>query len=301
MKRLFSKKSGFSLVEILVAFMVFAIMATLLVQVLNLTINRRTENQNYERYLLDQEKTLVSKGQKWEFDSTANIDGALDLKFKDQELNDMPMSLNYQLRTVDGTVNDKSGLNYFVGDIVYAEGLDKTESSDDENDGDDDDVAAGGSSQMSRFDTRLTGTKGVTKVVVKATPGNESKTIYNFSVTVYDSGVNSLIKNHSQVTLFFGEDKSGGTPFTVVSVNNGEKSTEKIKYVKACGENGVNVHCPDDHQGFNGRTTTFTIKFEAPVTNLGFGDNGTGVLSDGITYTPYNGYSNIFGAYEKAS
>lgn len=319
MKRIFSKKSGFTLVEIVVAFAIFSIMAAMLVQVLNLTVNRQAENQKYEAWIMDQGKKLATTDKDLEYkpdeknsDGNAN-DGNITLNFVDDAGNPLftdedgnPVwKLPYQTVSADGTLHDPSGLNYFVGDITYAEGGETTEKDKADDEDGKDEADMGGSSQMSRFDTRITGTKGVSSVKVRyeslggnATDGYE----YKFYVTVSDSGVDPKIKNHSQVTLVFGEGESGGELAKIKSVNNGEKSTEKLKYVKKCGENGVNVHCPDDNQGFNGRETSFTVKFKAPINNLGFGDNGVGSLtSGGCSFSMYNGYTNIFGAYEKAS
>ena len=48
MKRLFSKKSGFTLVEIIVAFAVFSIMASMIIQILNLTVSHQQSNRAFE-------------------------------------------------------------------------------------------------------------------------------------------------------------------------------------------------------------------------------------------------------------
>lgn len=305
MKRLFSKKSGFTLVEIIIAFAVFAVMASMLVQILNLTINRKNENLNYEKYLQDQEKTLVANGQKWNaYDESAPIDGTLDLKFKDKDGTELDMSLEYQLVNVDGTLNDASGINYFVGDIDYAEGGEGVVGGEDKDPNEDkkDEAAIGGSSQMSRFDTRLTGTKGISSIVINATPTNATKDEYEITVTVNDSGVDEKFKKHTQVTMFFGEGVSGGKLANIVSIT----SEHDAKYVKRSGLNGINVHNKPTNgnewwagtcEGFKGSAITFTVKFDAPIENLSFGDNVTG----GNTYTEYKGYVNIFGAYEKAS
>lgn len=289
MKRLFSKKSGFTLVEIVIAFAVFAIMASMLIQVLNLTINRKNSNMKFDKTLQEQEKTLIAMGQQYTYDDSKDVDGTLNLQFKDKNGNDLPMDLDYQLKSVDGTTGEAGGINYFVGNITYAEGFEgsKYTPSEGEEDGSKDPSEAGGSSQMSRFDTRITGTKGINSIVISYTH-NDAKDQYTISVTVNDSGVDAAVKDHSQVSLFFGEGASGGKMATVKSV------TGNVLYVKKTGLSGVNIHCMGN--GFGGSTTTFTVKFDAPVENLGFGDNASG-----NTYTPYKGYANIYGAYEKAA
>lgn len=308
MKRLYSKRSGFTLVEIVIAFAVFAIMATMLVRILNLTINRKSENANYEKYLQDQEKTLVGNGQKWNaYDDTEAIDGSIDLILKDKNGNQVAdPSLQYQIINVNGE-HDAGGINYFVGDIEYAEGGEGVIGGGAGNPGGGgeakDPSEVGGSSQMSRFDTRLTGTKGIQKVTIIAKPTTDARDEFDITVYVYDSGVGSIIKNHSQVTLFFGEGVSGGKAATVVSVKDKASNRSDYKYTKVCGTSGVNVHCTADNQGFNSRKVEFTVKFSAPIANLGFGDNGVGDLESdgGCTYAIYKGYVNILGAYDKTS
>ena len=289
MKRLVSKKSGFSLVEIIVAFAVFAIMSTLVVQTLNLTIQRRAENAKVEQYMQGQNETIIARPREG-YDHSGSSDGTLNFAFKNEAGTDLSMDLDYQMRSADGTAGDPSGLNYFVS--VYEEG----------NGG----ViggglgggagAAGGGTQMSRFDTRITGTKGIDSVKISFTP-NGDKTEYTVTVTVYDSGVDSIMKSHSQVSLFFGENVSGGAMGTIVSLmdSSGNVITgDNLKYIKKAGPNGVNVHCTGT--GFNGSSATFRVKFAAPISDLGFGSNGSG-----NTYTMYPGYPNIFGAYELAT
>lgn len=299
MKRLYSKKSGFTLVEIIIAFAIFAIMATMITQILNLTIMHRTSNKNFDNYLQDQGKTLIAKGQKWAYDESKDKDGTLSLKFKDRNGNDMPMELNYQLKSVDGTVGDAAGINYFVGDITYADGFEDNmyipAAGDENNPSDSSEI--GGSSQMSRFDTRITGTKGINSIKVTYTY-NASADEYTFSVTVYDSGVDAVIKSHSQVSLFFGEGTPGGKLATVKEVNGGTKDQNVLKNVKKCGLNGVNIHC--NGSGFNGSTTVFKVKFNEKINNLGFG-SGSNVSGDTFTMYKYDKtyYANIFGAYEK--
>lgn len=319
MKKIFSKKSGFTLVEIVIAFAIFSIMAAMIAQILNLTINKNAENRNYEKWLQDQGRWLATKKQVAEYNKGLDKDGDIELWFTkdgsseylfEADDGDQALKIAYQMVSVngefleDGTntgLKDASGLNYFIGDIEYRTGLDKSETDPDENPDDMDDVAAGGSSQMSRFDTRITGTKGIDQVIVKILSVNDAKDEYTFEVTVHDTGVNTLIKNHSQVSLFFGEDSSGGKIATVTAVNNRDKDKDRVKITKACGVSGVNIHCNEGSWGFNGGSVTFKVKFETPFENIGFGDNGIGDLESGCTYKPYNGYANIFGAYEKAA
>lgn len=297
MKKLFSKKSGFTLIEIIIAFAIFAIMASMIMQVLNLTINRRKANADFERSLQTQEETLIAKGKILQYDETCSNDGTLSLQFKDKDGNSMPMNLDYQLRSADGTVGKKSGVNYFVGNMTYdgenGEVIYTPPNGGEDNPIDPSDI--GGGSQMSRFDTRITGTKGINSVTVLYTY-DAAADEYTFSVSVQDSGVDPAIKSHSQVTLFFGEPKAGGKLAAVKQVT----SSKDLKYVKPCGLNGVNIHCEGEN-GFNGSVVQFKVKLKEKMDEgLGFGSNGSS-----NTYTAYTDkgltYVNIFGAYSKSA
>lgn len=307
MKKLFSKKSGFTLVEIVIALAVFAIMASMIAQMLNLAVRRRRSNLDFEKNLQNQEETLITNPKSEEYEKDKDKDGTLKLDFKDQDGKKMPMDLDYQLRSADGTLSDKSGVNYFKGKLSYDGTNGQVEYIPDkpgENPTDPSDT--GGSSQMSRFDTRITGTKGISSVMVSYTY-SEADDEYTFTVTVTDSGVSSAIKSHSQVTLFFGEGKAGAPLLEVAEVNGGTKNTDDLKYAKICGVNGVNIHCKNDN-GFGGSSgaVSFKVKFKTKLedpNSIAFGVNASGAGTS-QTYTMYKDdkgkeYPNIYGAYAK--
>lgn len=296
MKRLFSKKSGFTLVEIIIAFAVFAIMSAMLLQVINLSITQKQANQRFENSLQEQEKTFVAKGKTWEVDDDHGLNGDITFTFIDQP---DPFQYDYQLRSAYGDPGELGGLHYFVADgVIYEENLDFTYVPDDG--GEYDPEAAGGASQMSRFDTRITGTKGISSVNVTWS-SNAAKDEYTFNVRVDDSGVESTWRKYSQVSLFFGEGKSGGKRPKIIQLNDGTihdnaSQESALRFTKMAGENGVNLHCMSD-SGFGSSTRTFTVKFAEPIQDLGFGDNASG-----SSYGPYQGkYANILGAYASAA
>ncbi|MDE6733508.1 MAG: prepilin-type N-terminal cleavage/methylation domain-containing protein, partial [Oscillospiraceae bacterium] len=162
MKRLFSKRSGFTLVEIIIAFAIFAIMATMIVQVLNLMVQRKVRNRRFEDNLAVQEEQFIARAKNMSYNKSADADGQLTFQFKDKDDSALTVDpIDFQLKNWDPD-NAKNGINYFAGDYEYVlagEGSDYF--GDEDGDGDDDDGSSvGGSTQMSRFDTRLTGTKG---------------------------------------------------------------------------------------------------------------------------------------------
>lgn len=310
MKRIFSKRSGFTLVEILIAFAIFSIMASMVVQILNLMVRRKIANQRYEEKLTVQEQSFIARGKNYDYDASKKEAEPLSLQFKDKNGVDIGMNMDYQLKNWD--VDDenpdgtRSGINYLVGNVKYDGANGEVISDGDENTSDPDDSAAlGGSSQMSRFDTRITGTSGINSVQINVDHVTGTKK-YTLTVTVDDSAVNPTIQGHQQVTIFFAEGKSGGSPIGVVSVNDGARDLNSLKKIKACGLNGVNIHCVTDDDGkgeFNSDPVVFNVELEReiPLTELGFGQLPEG----GNTYYQfeYKGeyYVNIFGAYVKAS
>lgn len=300
MKKLFSKKSGFSLVEIIIAFAVFSIMATMIARVLNLTLNRQEDNRKYEQNLQGQKEDLISRGKDKTYDNEKSSDGTLTLNFTDKDGKTMPMELDYQLRSADGTVGEVDGINYFVGKLSYDEqnGEVKYIPGENSNTGNDDPDNIGGASQMSRFDTRITGTKGINSVKVSYTYDSANDE-YEFTVIVDDSAVDPTRKNISQVSLFFGEDKANGKMATIKNVNGGEKDGAVLKYTKKTGENGVNLHGTTG--GFQSQPIKFKVKFNEKLTSIGFGTTNTPGTYHQFTDSKGNHYVNIFGAYEKTA
>lgn len=293
MKKLFSKKSGFTLVEIVIAFAIFAIMAAVIMGMLHLTINRSMQNREFEEDMQKQGQDLVAMNHNTNYDETADPDGTIVLQFTDKDGNKMPMNLEYQLRAANGD-KDAAGVNYFVGNMEYDGENGEVEYIPGEGgDGEDPDAEElGGSSQMSRFDTRITGTAGISSIKLSYTYDEATK-VYTFHVWIDDSHVADTRKENAQITIFFGEDKANGTMATIKQVNGGTKQIETLKYVKKVGNNGVNLHCKSG--GFKNQEITFTVEFNEELSSLGFGSNASG----GDTYNQYGDYVNIFGAYDK--
>ncbi len=150
-KRLFSKKSGFTLVEIIVAFAVFAIMSTTIMQMLAMISRQRASNIKYAQEVDNQEKYLVTHD-KATFDPSRTPDGKIELDFGEGG----KFSADYQM---NGTNDDGSvdGLRYFVSKEAERTdvGGSTTPPPADEGDGDDDAGA-----QTDRVRARITGTSG---------------------------------------------------------------------------------------------------------------------------------------------
>lgn len=202
MKKLFSKKTGFTLAEILVAFMVFAIMAAMVLQILRLAVAQRNSNQEFANEMDAQGEMLV-RADKSRTYTDANKDGTISLKFSDA----LSVNLDYEMRAAYGEVYDEAsgtnvfngdeyGLNYFVADVDYAgNGLISNE-----------EVTTMGSSgsQASRMDTRLTGTRNITSIdVLRVVQDSTNPNRYFIEVKADGSSMNSEDVPYAQFRMFF--------------------------------------------------------------------------------------------------
>lgn len=281
------KKGGFTLVEIIIAFAIFSIFAVMIVQVLNLTVNRRKSNDEFQKNLANQEQNLYAKPKDTTYDSAASADGQLDLTFQDTS-GATSMTINYQYKNANDSVADvKAGINYFTGELDYDGEIGGTYGGTSGVDTSNPEDAPG--SILNRYDARIIGTKGMTSVQVNSiTPGATSGE-YTVNVNINKSGVSADYDKLAQVSLFFGSSTDGYKILSVSSnfAGNGEK------LVKKTGLNGVNIHC--DGSGNLG-SVSFIIKLNKPLP-AGFNQNSFGEgVTDGV-YKPMSGAENIYGAY----
>ena len=197
MKKLFSKRSGFTLVEIIVAFAVFAVMSGMILSMIRVTVSERQSNMDFAKDTEVKSKYLSTHyiGEEDKYDKDKEVEGAtgtFNLKFVDTETDGVlcDVSMDYGTRTYDieydeyGEVSkaeisrELDGVNYFVGNTVY-----DSEGGIDDGPKTDDIVGAFGNGQSSRYDTRLSGSKGleyikIFKVVKDETFNEPGKTRY---------------------------------------------------------------------------------------------------------------------------
>ncbi|MCM1168243.1 MAG: prepilin-type N-terminal cleavage/methylation domain-containing protein [Ruminococcus sp.] len=202
MKRIFSKRSGFTLVEIIVAFAIFAIMMSMIMQIMQLSINQRRANNEFAKDTATQREALIVNEKDTTFDAKT---GDISLKFgKDTDASfALDVGMEYQIKNALETVeNVGEGLNYFIADVNYdGEGMEVPPA-------EDDDTLTG--AQMSRFDTRLTGIKKLDKININVTNRGlvDGKYRYVFTVSsdsdpmVYDD------KMYSQFRMYFYDTTS---------------------------------------------------------------------------------------------
>lgn len=233
MKKLFSKRSGFTLVEIVVAFAVFAIMAAIIMQMMGLVVIQRQNNKDFSDSLSSQKENLVRMDKDREYDDS-NKAGDLSIDFTDKDKNNvLNISMPYEMRAADGTKGNAEGINYFLSNVDYK--------SDGVSGGGSGGSGGGGSSsgsQTSRVDTRITGTKGFEKITIREvkkdpnTDGLESgQTRYLFKVSASTDDKKFADEDipYAQYRLYFYDpDKIDSAASTKEYIDE----TTKKKYTK---------------------------------------------------------------------
>ncbi|MDE7398163.1 MAG: prepilin-type N-terminal cleavage/methylation domain-containing protein [Oscillospiraceae bacterium] len=117
LKRFFSNRSGFTLVEIIIAMVIFAFMSTMIAEILQLSLKTRKDINDYGKELAVQEQQLakVSKDASDFQNKTADY----SMKFNSTDgSNQYDVSLAYQIKDSVGG-NTAVGINYFVSPVNY--------------------------------------------------------------------------------------------------------------------------------------------------------------------------------------
>lgn len=188
LKRIYSKRSGFTLVEILVAFAIFTIMMSMIMQILQLSLSARQRNNEISRERIEQEEKLIA-GKDLTYDGSAGDTGTVSLKFDGKNY-----EMGYQVKgTVDG--DPEYGLNYFVANVDYnaspaAADVKKNKAS--------------SGSQMSKYDTRITGTADIGDIDLKVENNGGGR--YTFTLKANSANVNSEMQKYTQIRLYFFND-----------------------------------------------------------------------------------------------
>lgn len=237
LKRFYSKRSGFTLAEIIVAFAVFAIMAGMIAQILNLAVTARLYNNEYARSLSSQEKVLTIVKKSSENYDASGASGTLNFDFDGVTL----PAIAYQTKSAADPreLTSAEGLNYFLSPVDYGD------------EGETPPAAAGGGagagSQMSRMDTRITGTRNFKNIkiwrIVKDThtqstdPSQpnyleDGRTRYLVQVSASadeTEGFQDEDVPYAQYRLYFYSDKLDAAASSVVKTDeDGRSYTEEV-------------------------------------------------------------------------
>lgn len=215
-KRLFSKKSGFTLVEIIIAFAVFAIMSAMILQILNVTTLQRKSNAELSEMIDEQEKELILNGKK-DFDPSQGTNGTVGLDFGENG----SFEYDYQMYGTDGKGADElKGLAYFVAQ--HAEAITPPDDGDDDDDDDDSDDNAG--AQSNRMKVRLSGVRDfdfiqINSVKLVGTDENGNAT-YEFDMCASASGMDNDNVPYAMYRLYFYMDgNKSTTPADIISAS----------------------------------------------------------------------------------
>lgn len=205
MKKIFSKRSGFTLVEIVVAFAVFAIMSAMILQILNLVMYEKQNNAAYAKELQTQEFLINKYGRGDAYEEVEGEDNPeMTFSFADGNT----YKVNYQQKFAHGKDEEGNDLTYDDG-LAYYVGPGASGSSDSALPGESlngGDASAG--AQMDRMDTRITGTAGFDSINIYNVVKDETfpkSDGYRYFFEVSASGANMVneMVPYAQYKLYF--------------------------------------------------------------------------------------------------
>lgn len=182
-------RRGFTIVEVLVAFVIFSIMAAMIAMILNTTMRTRQNNIDLEEEIAEQKAKYYLNTQKTDYTSK---DGTIQLNFE----NAGTVNIDYSVGNPNADTDDnKIELDYYIGNVNY-NAVDKPPSK-----GED-----GVGSVMERLDSRIYGTSGIEDIYIKvkdlgAVEGGHQ---YEFDVLPVSSSLNgSQYEFHAQFKMLF--------------------------------------------------------------------------------------------------
>lgn len=205
MKKIFSKRSGFTLVEIVVAFAVFAIMAAMILQILNIVMYEKQSNADFAHQMETQEMLIVRNGRNDEY-VEGGEGGTLTFAFEGKDA----YSIGFQTKYAKGDVENEDGdVEYkeYNDGLAFYVGPGSGSSSDDPLPGESFGGTASAGAQMSRMDTRITGTAGFSEInfyqVVKDESYSGPGVRYFFEVSANGSDMVNEMVPYAQYKLYF--------------------------------------------------------------------------------------------------
>lgn len=150
----FTTKRGFTLVEVMVAFVIFAMMAGMVALLLDTTLKAKQENLDIEDEINVQKQKYYLSTQERNYDSTDINGGQLRFNFGGGS----DFNVGYSIGDPNAAGDDNMlALDYFVGNVNY----DSVTNSPENNNNN------GAGSVMNRLDTRLYGANGIDRLTVK--------------------------------------------------------------------------------------------------------------------------------------
>lgn len=288
MKKLFSKKSGFTLVEIIMAFLIFAIMSGMILAVVRLAVEQRRSNSEFAAELDSQTEKLVTADK--EKSSTSYGDGKININVGGTNI----ASINYATAGVtDGEAEE--GVNYFIGEYNNLKGSDLTNNN---YDGD-------GKAVNKRVDSRIYGSTGFKEIriykverdtgytgtgvryIIECSASNMKK-MTDAGTETDENAFNSELTPYRQYILFFPNQNIREAGYVEGSSFKNAKTTSaplanNAYSVQNVGKSSVLISIPksddvDDFYAYN--HTKLYVVFESDPGILPAGTDSTGSLNN---------------------
>lgn len=212
LKRFFSNRSGFTLVEIIIAMVIFAIMSTMIAEILQLSMKTRKDINDYGKDLAVQEQQLAKVSKQASDFQTKTADYSMRFNSPD-ESTQYDVSLAYQVKDSGGG-NTATGINYFVSPVNY-DGTFSDSGTGSGSLGGSGGSQAGGSTAaaVSRnagiCNIRIAGSKGLEYVQVRSVKKvyplglTGTQTRYVFTCSASSTTMNAVDKPYSEYMLYF--------------------------------------------------------------------------------------------------
>lgn len=194
MKKFIAKK-GFTLVEVMVAFVIFAIMAAMISVLLNTTMTAKQNNLDVERDIEQQQANYYLTDPNRSFDDSAGKDGTASYSFvqADGTAIGSAFTIDYQR---ENTVRDGEdpllSYDYFVGDVDYDSYIKSQK---------DAEKSGGGGSLIDNVDSRIYATSGIRSMNIKVT--DKGGNLYWFEALINGADVDPAYRVLAQVKMLF--------------------------------------------------------------------------------------------------
>lgn len=211
-KRFFSNRSGFTLVEIIIAMVIFAFMSTMIAEVLQLSLKTRKDINDYGKELAAQEQQLAKVSKNASDFQTKTADYGMTFNSADGS-DQYDVSLAYQIKDSGGG-NTAEGINYFVSPVNY-DGTFGDSGSGSGNLGGGGGSAAGGETAIAEShnagiaNIRISGSKGLEYVQVRSVQQvypiglTGTQVRYVFTCSASSATMDAVDRPYSEYVLYF--------------------------------------------------------------------------------------------------
>ena len=287
-KRFYSKKSGFTLVEIIIAFAVFSLMASMIIQMLNLAVSARRRNNEMQAELGLQEQTLsrIEKDQSL----YTSEKGKFSLDF--EGLTAVDISYDRLSANADSDLLD---LGFYIANVDYKSNGEIEFSPGDGGSGNEGagsgsgnaNTGSGGLSQMARMDTRITGTRGIDYIDIAYVIRDD----YNYDVD------DPMQVQEGHTRYFFLVYASGGIEPVTLKDEDVPYSQYRLFFYSDELDNAESAKVYIDDAG---RKYTKDVYKEAKITKVGYINNFSAnrLRENGLQSTDImNGYGTTYNRY----